>query len=294
MGIGLTGDFIGFSFNGTHSSELGITRVSNGSRYEEDLLPSSQDKTATIPGGDGTYYWETNFTQKPFNIPIAFDNLSEEQYRSLRTYFNTKELGRLIFDERPYKYYMAKVVGSPKLQTLCFDKNGERVYKGEGTIQFIAYYPYAKSVYKWLNEYSDLLYSNKSEWSGASGMKEEQGNYDVCRSTTNLYNPGDLEADFFLYFSLSNEGTKVTGIKLGNKILEFQNIDKKENTEDIEIRISSKTNLIEGIDKNGEPTGTLYNKYIKAGDFFKIPLGESELITVNGAPSKIEYQYIYY
>ena len=206
MGIGLTGDFIGFSFNGTHSSELGITRVSNGSRYEEDLLPSSQDKTAIIPGGDGTYYWETNFTQKPFNIPIAFDNLSEEQYRS---------------------YYMAKVVGSPKLQTLCFDKNGERVYKGEGTIQFIAYYPYAKSVYKWLNEYSDLLYSNKSEWSGASGMKEEQGSYDVCRSTTNLYNPGDLEADFFLYFSLSNEGTKVTGIKLGNKILEFQNIDKK-------------------------------------------------------------------
>ena len=294
MGIGLIGDFIGFSFNGTHSSKLGITKVNTGSRYEEDLLPSSQDKTAVIPGGDGTYYWDTNHTQKPFDISIAFDNLSEEQYRNLRTHFNTKNLGQLIFDERPYKYYMAKVTGTPKLQTLCFDKNGERVYKGEGTIQFIAYYPYAKSVYKWLNEYDNSLYPNKSEWSISSGMKETQGNYDICRNTTSLYNPGDLEADFFLYISLSNEGTGITGIRINDKILEFQNIDKKEYSKDVEIRINSKTNLIEGIDENGIPTGALYNKYIKAGDFFKIPLGESELITINGAPSRIEYQYIYY
>jgi hypothetical protein len=33
------GDYIGFTFNGVHSSELGLVRVSNGSRYETDLLP---------------------------------------------------------------------------------------------------------------------------------------------------------------------------------------------------------------------------------------------------------------
>ena len=44
-------DFIGFSFNGRHSSEFNIFSVSNGSRYQESLIPSSSDYTEKIPGG---------------------------------------------------------------------------------------------------------------------------------------------------------------------------------------------------------------------------------------------------
>ncbi|MCI6366906.1 MAG: hypothetical protein MR911_10500 [Spirochaetia bacterium] len=33
-------DFVGFRFGGIHSSDLGIKHVSDGSRYNEDLLPS--------------------------------------------------------------------------------------------------------------------------------------------------------------------------------------------------------------------------------------------------------------
>jgi hypothetical protein len=36
----LKGDFIGFSYNGKHSSDLGIVRTSNGSRFDENLLPT--------------------------------------------------------------------------------------------------------------------------------------------------------------------------------------------------------------------------------------------------------------
>jgi hypothetical protein len=35
----IKGDFIGFTFGGIHSSKLGLVRVSDGSRYNEDLLP---------------------------------------------------------------------------------------------------------------------------------------------------------------------------------------------------------------------------------------------------------------
>jgi hypothetical protein len=35
-----TTDYIGFSFNGVHSSELGIVRTSEGSRFNENLLPT--------------------------------------------------------------------------------------------------------------------------------------------------------------------------------------------------------------------------------------------------------------
>jgi hypothetical protein len=35
----IKGDFIGFTLGDIHSSELGLVRVSDGSRYNEDLLP---------------------------------------------------------------------------------------------------------------------------------------------------------------------------------------------------------------------------------------------------------------
>ena len=278
MGIGLHGDFIGFSFNGIHSSELGITRVSDGSRYNDNLLPTSQDKTAVIPGGDGTYYWETNYTQKPFNINIAFDDLSEEQYKNLRQVFSTKKLGKLIFDETDYKYYMAKPTGTPQLKTICFDgedseSNPTRIYKGEGTIQFTAYYPYAKSV--------DSVTGEGTEFK--------------------INNIGDLEMDFYLFIAFPEEGTKLelesiylSKDKSTREILRFDNeLEKQE--EDSGIRINTKTNLIEGIDANGKVTGTLYNKHIHSGEFFKIPVGEYDL-SVGGTniDGSIEYQYIYY
>jgi len=36
----LSNDYIGFTFNGIHSSELGIVRTSEGSRFNENLLPT--------------------------------------------------------------------------------------------------------------------------------------------------------------------------------------------------------------------------------------------------------------
>jgi len=33
-------DFVGFTFNGIHSSELNVVRVSDSNRYTEDLLPT--------------------------------------------------------------------------------------------------------------------------------------------------------------------------------------------------------------------------------------------------------------
>ena len=80
----MKGDFLGFTFNGIHSSELGIMRVSDGSRYTENLLPTIQDKTTQIPGGDGTFYQGSFYTQKQISFPIVFDELTEEQLRRLK------------------------------------------------------------------------------------------------------------------------------------------------------------------------------------------------------------------
>ena len=70
-------DFVGFSFGGVHSSTLGIIRTSEGSRYNQNLLPTIQEQTVQVPGGEGTYYFGSNYTQRQFSISIAFDSLTE-------------------------------------------------------------------------------------------------------------------------------------------------------------------------------------------------------------------------
>ena len=314
MAIALKGDFIGFSFNEHRSESLGIVRVSDGSRYNEDLVPTTQDKTVQVPGGDGFYYFGSDYTQRQFSINIAFDELTEKQFRELQQVFGTKELGKLIFDERPYKYYMVKS-SKPQLKYICFGKYGERIYKGEGTLTFTAYYPFAKSVFKFLEKEIEKetgkevyvlrkTYSNIEEWAEASGMKAQGALDKVPKSPTegvypiSVYNAGDLEADFILKFN--GAPNSAMNIELSQQNVAgkkgFLNL-KKFNLKgtDTGFQINTKTNLIEGFNTKGL-TGTLYNESIIQGDFFKIPPREEKLkISVTGAtPIEIVYDYIYY
>ena len=91
------GDFIGFSFDGVHSSDLGIIRVSGGDRYEEELIPEITDRTAEIPGRDGNYYFGTDYGPRKFEVNIAFDSLTETQFRRLRQVFSGKKTGDLMY-----------------------------------------------------------------------------------------------------------------------------------------------------------------------------------------------------
>ena len=140
------GDFLGFRLGDDHSYGLNITRVSTSDRYQDNLLPAFTDATVQVPGGDGTYYWNTYYTSKTFNIDFAFDDLRDEDLRKLRQMFSYRGVKALIFDEFPYKKYMVKCVQPPQLKYLCFDHLEFRIYKGEGNVQLIAYYPFAFGV----------------------------------------------------------------------------------------------------------------------------------------------------
>jgi hypothetical protein len=68
-------NFIGFSLYSTRNQyilhsiiDLNIYRVSDGSRYNENLRPTFQDQTSTVQGGDGTYYFGTTFQNRQITL----------------------------------------------------------------------------------------------------------------------------------------------------------------------------------------------------------------------------------
>lgn len=172
----IKGDFIGFTLGNIHSSELGLVRVSDGSRYNEDLLPPLQDKKAQVAGRDGEVYFGSQYTTKPIKVPVAFDNMREEDFSKLRRLLSIKTPQVLWFDENPYKQWLVKSASAQSFKWVCFDESGygreKRLYKGEGTLEFSCFTPYATSRFTYLNEAED--YANLDEWREGSGLRQKE------------------------------------------------------------------------------------------------------------------------
>lgn len=279
---GIKGDFTGFSFGDKHSSTLGITRVADGDFYNDVLSPTFNDKTTQVNGADFTYYFGTNYTQRVFDINFAFDSLTEAELRILRQTFSTKKLVPLVFDEAPYKKYMVKCANAPQIQYVCFDTdpngiNNQRIYRGSGTLNLIAYYPFGIGLYQTLEQVPSSI-TNIAEWSSSNVLPASLGTSSIGR--IKLKNTGDLPMEYYAYFEVTNPGTAQPSLDLGSIMynnlntfkMTFDTSKKSIALSDYYIRINSRANLIEGCDSNKQPTGQLYNQWITTGSFFKIPV----------------------
>lgn len=360
----IKGDFLGFSFAGVRSESLGIVRTSDGDRYSEELQPEIRDITVEVPGMNGNYYFGSTYGPRELSISFAFDSMTEEQFRKMRATFGKGKIGNLIFDERPYKAYMAKIAAPIELDYICFDEQikvvvGEevgderygvrkveetvsetiideetseettieriervperiypyetlpgtrRIYKGEGKIGFICYYPFAKSVFKVLP--TSETYTNVDEWSASSGMLSnvDYTNYSIDIPTINindtivqLYNPGDVETSCRIYFPFEAAHTidvdEVPQYGYENILIEYWDtlLDNSNPQHCIQIKnlirkgddegfmINTETGIIEGVQTMTyeivSPTetntiyvtsGNIYNEYMTSGHFFKI------------------------
>ena len=232
--------FLGFQYNGRHSSEFGIFRTIDN-RMDMALRPESKDVALDVPGMDGQYYFGTNYTKRTFNINFAFFAMSESQLHEFKIWLNDKKIHDLIFDETPYKAYSAKVSGISTIKHLCFEESNNRVYRGEGTIQFVCNYPFARGLFRDLNKakssnvyniiiatndgpfntisstsnviasniyrlsdvLSEIHIDNFQEWQEASGLPE---NFDYI-------NHGDLPMPFILKGDFNTNRIEITNYK---------------------------------------------------------------------------------
>lgn len=209
----LYNDFTGFTFNGRHSSEFGLLRVSNGDRYEDILVPSLSNETSETPGGPGEYYSGETIKSGNFEIPVAYDNIGELEKRKIKHWLHPDDqLHELVFDEKPYVKYWVKCDKKVVASELCFneDYNGKtkRIYKGEMQLSFFAPMPYGVAVSKDLEQFnpenSEALYprDNFDEWKDSSGLVEmASSGLDIfVNNRAKVYNGGDVPVGFELQF----------------------------------------------------------------------------------------------
>jgi hypothetical protein len=84
----------------------------------------------------------------------------------------------LWFDETPYKQWLVKAGGLQSFKWVCFDESKniyrlndgdsestkKRIYKGEGTLEFVCFTPYAESRVTFLDEPVDYVWDwNRTE-----------------------------------------------------------------------------------------------------------------------------------
>ena len=97
-------DFVGITFvplkedgqedldNKVYSQDLHIYRISSSNRYDDTLVPTLKHQTVEVPGGDGTYWFGAQHTQRPFKLDFAYKDLTESDLRTLRKLFNGKNI----------------------------------------------------------------------------------------------------------------------------------------------------------------------------------------------------------
>lgn len=250
-------DFIAFAFGDFDSKAKGIIRTSDSDRYNNNLSPQLQDKTADIPGANGQFYFGTQHKTQSFTISFAFEKLSITDIRELKKAFSGKDLKELIFSEsvaydntgKPdtWKIYMAKVTSQPTIKYLPFDENGVEVYKGEGSIQFTAYWPYCRD-----NIQQTIPFTTAAN--------------------ITLPNSGDIPANFVFE---ANANLEVSQIEVGSTVIQGTNI----------TYWNSKTGIIKSDDEIISYTGD---------GLYQIPVGgvTAKLTYKTGAnPSSATFKY---
>ena len=138
-------EFIDFEFNGKHVSEFGLVVVSDGDRLSLDASPEFEDETSEVSGVDGQLYWGTRYKTRRREYKLATDGITEQQLNDFKKHFQPGQYGKLIEDERPYRYCYCRIDAVSNFSFIPFKKKTRVMgydievneYKGEATLSFV-------------------------------------------------------------------------------------------------------------------------------------------------------------
>ena len=110
----------GLIFNGRHSSEFGLRTRSK----DRSVLPSVREDYEYLPKRHGSIHFFQGLDDRMIEVEFFFVEKSLEAVRSkarkIAAWLFTQKRERLIFDDEPDKYYMAKVANQISLDQVMY------------------------------------------------------------------------------------------------------------------------------------------------------------------------------
>lgn len=151
----ITEDHGGFVFAGHEASEFQLEYVPDTTQMYAWKAGIHDTHEETFAAHDGGYYYGETMKPKDFVLRCIFErsDVRDGVLSKIDSFFRRGKIGRLIFDKRPWVYYMARVIRTEFQMT--------NFLNGFVTIYMRAHYPfgrydalYADSTHEY---YSDIL-----------------------------------------------------------------------------------------------------------------------------------------
>ena len=141
----------GFSYNGKHSGDFGVWYVPDPAVL---WTPSPDFEVFDSEDGtrDGGSYYKNRVKKRVFTLACYYEDITIETREKIRAWLNRNTAGMLIFDERPFEYYIVhptKIV--PGKQYTQAGPWLQDTISGTMTITFTAYWPFGYMKYKSYN-----------------------------------------------------------------------------------------------------------------------------------------------
>lgn len=152
-------DHGGFTFAGHEAAEFNLEYVPDTTQmYVWQVAPYEQHEES-FPAHDGGYYYGETLKPKDFTLKCIFqqEDVRDGVLSNIEAFFRRGRIGKLVFDKRPWLYYMARVIRI-EIQMTNF-------LNGFVTIYMRAHYPFARYDNKYVNtgdEYYENIIANSN------------------------------------------------------------------------------------------------------------------------------------
>lgn len=133
----------GFSFCGKWLDEFGSVYYTPGAEIRGDQMADYEIFSEEFKGKDGGYQYGNRVKPKEFELPIFYENMTRAELLRLIAWFDRRQKGALVFEDRMYAAYEAVPSARVQLQDHKENRNGEEKHHGTMTVYLTAYDPLA-------------------------------------------------------------------------------------------------------------------------------------------------------
>ena len=136
---------MGFSYNGVHCEDLGLYYAPDATARMLST-PSYKPTTQAVTAHPGAYWYGNTVEARSFSLECYYEDATVAQTEEILQWVDRNSFGKLVFDDRPYVYYLVRPSKAPSGKRYvghyaCTSPN-ELVYSGTISLEFTAYDPF--------------------------------------------------------------------------------------------------------------------------------------------------------